>query len=145
MGLSPADTVRQCLRLGLKDQAHKLARELKVGGCGRVGGGAGKREDRQHHQTASPLTHTHTHTHALRPCCAGRAQMPEKQLLLLSAQTHAAARDWSALQHMAGKLDRRSPLTMEAVVGVARWGVPVGEWVWGGGGGGRGHWLGRHG
>ena len=31
VGLSAADTIRQCLRLGLKDQAQKLAREFKVG------------------------------------------------------------------------------------------------------------------
>jgi hypothetical protein len=30
VGLSASDTIRQCLRLGLKDQAQKLAREFKV-------------------------------------------------------------------------------------------------------------------
>ncbi len=32
MGLSAADTIRQCLRLGLKDAAAKVAREFKVSG-----------------------------------------------------------------------------------------------------------------
>lgn len=30
VGLSVADTIRQCLRLGLKDQAQKLARDFKA-------------------------------------------------------------------------------------------------------------------
>ena len=34
LGLSVADTLRQCLRLGLKEQAQKLAREFKVCMCG---------------------------------------------------------------------------------------------------------------
>lgn len=32
LGLSVADTIRQCLRLGLKDAAAKLAREFKASG-----------------------------------------------------------------------------------------------------------------
>ena len=31
LGLSVADTIRHCLRLGLKDQAQRLAKEFKVG------------------------------------------------------------------------------------------------------------------
>lgn len=38
LGLSVAGTLRQCLRLGLKDQAAKLAREFKVG-AGTAGAG----------------------------------------------------------------------------------------------------------
>ncbi len=31
VGLSVADTIRQCLKLGLKDQAAKIAKDFKVG------------------------------------------------------------------------------------------------------------------
>lgn len=75
VGLSVADTVRQCLRLGLKDQANKLAREFK---------------------------------------------MPDRQLLLVSAQVLAGQHDWAALQHMAGRLDRKAGVTMDHMIAAAR-------------------------
>lgn len=33
MGLSVVDTLRQCFKLGLKEQAAKLAKDFKVGWC----------------------------------------------------------------------------------------------------------------
>lgn len=49
-------------------------------------------------------------------------QMPERQLLLLTAQCLAAQRDWPALQHMAGRQDRRAGLGMDQFIAAARWG-----------------------
>lgn len=40
-------------------------------------------------------------------------KVPEKQFLLMSIYTYAAQNDWTALQHMAGKLDRRAPITID--------------------------------
>lgn len=47
-------------------------------------------------------------------------QVPERQLLLLTAQCLAAQRDWPALQHMAGRQDRRAGLGMEQFIATAR-------------------------
>ena len=81
IGLNVVDTLKQCLRLGLKDQAFKIAKEFKV---------------------------------------------PEKQQMLLSIGATAASQDWAALQQMASKIDRRTPITMEDFVSVARrHGAPV--------------------
>jgi vacuolar protein sorting-associated protein 16 len=73
--LSVVDTIKQCLRLGLRDQAQKLAKEFKV---------------------------------------------PEKQQMLLSIEASAVAQDWPALQHMASKLDRRAPVTIEHIISAVR-------------------------
>ncbi|KAL4852826.1 hypothetical protein ACK3TF_006093 [Chlorella vulgaris] len=75
VGLSVADTIRLCLRLGLRDQAQRLARDFKV---------------------------------------------PDRQLALLTARVLAAQHDWAALQHTAGRVDRRSGLTMEHFIAAAR-------------------------
>ncbi|KAL4440601.1 hypothetical protein ABPG75_003602 [Micractinium tetrahymenae] len=75
VGLSVADTIRQCLRLGLKDQAQKLARDFKAS---------------------------------------------RESLVLLTAQCLAAQHDWPALQHMAGRQDRKSGLGMDQFIAAAR-------------------------
>lgn len=86
VGLSVADTIRQCIKLGLKDQAQKVGREFKV---------------------------------------------PEKHFTVLSIETHAAMKDWQMLQHMAGKVDRRGPVSMEQFVIAAReHGAPVQTMRW---------------
>lgn len=125
MGLSLADTIKQCLRLGLKDPAAKLAREFKV--C-REGVVVTRRVcpaclphvvqlcGRQH--SCMPIALIPT-LHATSPCCL--PQMPDRQFLLLSAGVLAAAHDWPALQHMAGRIDRKSGLGMEHFIAAARW------------------------
>ena len=46
--------------------------------------------------------------------------------MLLSIGATAASQDWAALQQMASKIDRRTPITMEDFVSVARrHGAPV--------------------
>lgn len=47
-------------------------------------------------------------------------QVPEKQFLLLQVWTYAGMHDWAQLQHMAGKLDRRSPVATENFVAACR-------------------------
>lgn len=79
--LTVAGTIRQCLKLGLKDQAQKVGREFKV---------------------------------------------PDKHFLLLSIETYASMHDWQQLQHIAGKLDKRSFNTIEAFITTARtYGAPT--------------------
>jgi hypothetical protein len=86
IGLSVADTIRQCIKLGLKDQAQKVGREFKV---------------------------------------------PEKHFTVLSIETHAAMKDWQMLQHMAGKVDRRRPVSMEQfVIAAKEHGAPVQTMRW---------------
>ena len=47
--------------------------------------------------------------------------MPDRQLQLLTIQALAAAHDWPALQHLAGRLDRKSAgLTQEHFIAAAR-------------------------
>jgi hypothetical protein len=53
--------------------------------------------------------------------------VPDRQLALLSAAALAAQHDWAALQHMAGRVERKSGLTMEHFISAARWaGAPAG-------------------
>jgi vacuolar protein sorting-associated protein 16 len=86
IGLSVADTIRQCIKLGMKDQAQKVGREFKV---------------------------------------------PEKHFTMLSIETHAAMKDWQTLQHMAGKVDRRGPVSMEQfVIAAKEHGAPVQTMRW---------------
>jgi hypothetical protein len=61
--------------------------------------------------------------HHFLPTCpsAPTLQVPDRQFLLLSAQVLAAAHDWPALQHMAGRLDRKSGLSMDHFIAAARW------------------------
>ena len=141
LGLSAADTVRLCLRLGLKDQAARVAREFKVrrqgGRRGRWVGGrwcrAGSAGPRRNASQAArpcrpaaalalaPLPH-----HAAPPCspCTPShplgPQIPDRQFALLSARVLAAAHDWPALQALAQRQDRRSGLTMEHFLAAAR-------------------------
>jgi hypothetical protein len=75
LGLSAAGTVRQCLRLGLREPAARVAREFKI---------------------------------------------PDKQQALLGVAVTAAAHDWAALERIAARLDRRSPIVAEDVVDAAR-------------------------
>lgn len=85
-GLSVADTVRQCLRLGARDAAARVSKEFKI---------------------------------------------PERQAALLAIDVAAAAGDWAGLQAAAGRLDRRSPVTVDAYVAAARaHGAPVATVRW---------------
>lgn len=107
VGLSVADTIRLCLRLGLKDQAHRLARDFKVRRLGVVGSSGPARQP--------PCARCRHDPHA------PSLQVPDRQLALLSAAVLAAQHDWAALQSMAGRVERKSGLTMEHFVAAARW------------------------
>jgi len=85
-GLSAVGTVKHCLRLGLRDQAHRVSREFKI---------------------------------------------PEKQQMLLAVNASAASHEWTNLQQMASKLDRRAPISMEHFVDAARThGAPLATIRW---------------
>ena len=47
-------------------------------------------------------------------------KVPEKQFMILTATVMARAHDWIALQHMATKLDKKSPIQVEDILEIAQ-------------------------
>ena len=104
---------------------------------GRVLPGPGARAGLSLRPSPHPPGGTHLTPHASRarpaPHPPPPVQVPDRQLTLLQAGVLAAKHDWAALQHLAGRLDRKSGLTMDHFIAAARcaamgWAVRV-QWA----------------